>query len=94
MCAADCCPRQSFVHAEAMTTDRCESYLRDLGCLILERAIEAAGTAQGDRIDQFAAGRSLAYYEVVSLMRNQALAFELDLAVLSLDGVNPERDLI
>lgn len=87
-------PTPMFIHAERMTTDTYENYLRDLGHLLRQSAVDAVDTARRDRDDAFAQGRGVAYYEVVSLMRNQAVAFGLDLAALSLDGVDPERDLI
>jgi hypothetical protein len=72
-------------------------YLRDLGYLLREAA-EAAGrdvgsaTEEGDRV--FQQGRRMAYYEVLSLMHQQALAFDLPLQDLALEGLDPERDLI
>lgn len=35
----------------------------------------------------------MAHVEVLSLMQNQAVAFDLPLSDLSLDGLDPERDL-
>jgi hypothetical protein len=37
---------------------------------------------------------SMAYYEVLSLMHEQAIAFDLPLLDLSRDGLDPERDLL
>jgi hypothetical protein len=39
-------------------------------------------------------GRLMGYHEVISLMQNQATAFGLNLDQLSLDGIEPETDLI
>ncbi len=36
----------------------------------------------------------MAYYEVLSLMQQQAEAFQLPLEALALEGLDPERDLI
>lgn len=36
----------------------------------------------------------MAYYEVVSLMQQQAVAFGIEAQSLGLDDISPERDLI
>jgi hypothetical protein len=38
--------------------------------------------------------RLTAYYEVVSLMQQQAITFGIELVELSLHDVDPERDLL
>ena len=43
---------------------------------------------------EYRRGRRMAYVEVVSLMQQQAVAFEIPLTELSLDGIDPERDLM
>ena len=73
-------------------------YLRDLGYLIREAAVEAHRQsnrlqAEGTR-DEFEMGRAVAYYEVASLMAQQAEAFGLDLSALAFDGFDPDRDLL
>lgn len=77
-----------------MTPNSHALYLKDLGYLIRERAVEAAEKSRRDRSDRYAQGRAMALYEVVSLMQDQAEVFDLDLAELSLDGINPENDLL
>ena len=71
-------------------------YLRDLGHQVRQAALEAktdvASAAEADR--EFQEGRRMAYYEVVSLMRAQALAFGIPLHDLALDGFDPDRDLL
>jgi vacuolar-type H+-ATPase catalytic subunit A/Vma1 len=79
------------------------NYLRDLGGLLRQRAEETAREARAIRAkrrveertseDAFAAGLNHAYYEVISLMQQQADAFGLALADLELEGLDPERDL-
>ena len=70
------------------------NYLLDLGYFIREAAEDAkrqvAAAAGGDRTFQY--GRLMAYYEVVSLMQQQAVAFDLPLADLRLDGIEPDKD--
>ncbi len=36
----------------------------------------------------------MAYYEVVSLMQNQAISFGLPLEDVGLHGIDPDKDLI
>jgi hypothetical protein len=79
-------------------------YLRDLGYLLRERAEEATRQARSiyekravaDRTveDAFAEGLAQAYYEVISLMHNQAETFGIPLKDLALEDLDPERDLI
>ena len=66
------------------------NYLRDLGQLVRE-AGEKAKREAGDSASE--RGRLMAYYEVLALMQQQAVAFELPLRDLSLDGLDPDRDL-
>jgi uncharacterized membrane protein YccC len=77
-------------------SDTHANYLRDLGYLVREAGEEAktsAGSAaEDDR--QFQHGRLMAYYEVLSLMQQQAVAFDLPLQDLALDGLDPDRDLL
>ncbi|MFN2629002.1 MAG: hypothetical protein ABR569_10250 [Gaiellaceae bacterium] len=72
------------------------NYLRDLGYLLREAALEAKSAAEAapapDRAFQL--GRLMAYHEVISLMQQQAHAFELPLARVALEGIDPERDLL
>jgi len=62
-------------------------YLRDLGQLIFERAVDAKASAG---TDSFQLGRAVALYEVVSLMQQQTGAFQLPRRDLGLEGVDPE----
>lgn len=68
-------------------------YLRDTGGTIKQRALEARrdGAAKGG---SYADGRLIAYYEVVSLLRNQAETFGISLEELQLDDIDPDRDLL
>jgi len=72
------------------------NYLLDVGRELRESAEAAkreADAAAGD--DQpFSLGRSSAYYEVISLMHQQAIAFGLPLAEVGLQGIDPDRDLL
>jgi hypothetical protein len=80
-----------------MTNETTANYLRDLGDLVKRSALGAraerdAASAEADRA--FESGRLTAYYEVVSLMQQQAVAFGIELGELALDDIDPERDLL
>lgn len=74
-----------------------QGFLRDLGHLLRERAIDAklerARAVDSDDEDM-KLGRLMAYYEVLSLIEEQAAAFGLDDAVVGLEGFDAGRDLL
>ena len=77
-------------------TDTHRNYLSDLGDLIRrsgEQAKKAVDKSSGDDLP-FEQGRRMAYVEVLSLMQQQASAFNLPLRDLRLEGFDPERDLM
>lgn len=91
--------RCKWMHDRIATMDSmiAADYLRDLGLLLRRGAFEAkeeADAAKGSSDQDYKAGRLFAYYEVISLMQQQAEAFGLSLAAVSLEGVNPESDLL
>lgn len=73
------------------------AYLFDLGSQIKQMALDARtqrdGAVAGSAERELHAGRLLAYYEVVSRMKNQAIAFEIPTHELQLDDIDPDRDL-
>jgi hypothetical protein len=84
-------------HTLCRVTDTHANYLRDLGQLVREAGEQAkarAASAQGKDDQVFERGRLMAYYEVLSLMQQQAVAFDLPLEDLALTGLDPDRDLI
>ena len=74
------------------------NYLLDFGTLLRECANEARQmrdeSQAGSEQRMFQSGRLMALYEVVSLMQHQAKVFEIPLAELRLDGIDPNRDLL
>ena len=73
-----------------MTTTEAH-YLRDLGHLIRDEALRAKESAKGETSDKvFESGRLTAYYEVLSLMTQQAVAFGLPLENISLEGFDAD----
>lgn len=72
-----------------------ENYLRDLGFLLREewgaseRALDTASSEQR----QYEAGYNRAYRRVLSLMLQQAEAFDLPLSAICLEGIDRDNDL-
>jgi hypothetical protein len=74
-----------------------ENYLFDLAYQLRDKALQAKkahAAAKGTEDEAFQAGRSLAYYEVMSLLISQAESFQLPIKDLHLEGLNPDRDLL
>jgi hypothetical protein len=71
-------------------------YLKDLGVLLKEMGLQAAAQRKlrNSANDEFALGRLMAFHEVLSLMQQQALAFEIDLKEIGLSDITPEIDLV
>ena len=69
-------------------------YLLDLGTLLREQALASKKESDRDRGNLFDLGRRMAYYEAVSLMINQAIAFGMELSELNLEGIDPDQDLL
>jgi len=70
-----------------------DNYLRDLGFLIRERALKARADVRSSP-DDFNRGQLMAFHEVLSLMQSQADAFAIPLETLSLEGIDPDKDLL
>ena len=75
--------------------DSHQNYLRDLGDILRRMGDEArqAVAASSDEDRSFQEGRRMAYIEVLSLMQQQAAAFQLPLSDLALEGFDAQRDL-
>jgi len=73
-------------------------YLQDLGMLIKQRALEAKQISEkeerGTEGYHLESGRLMAYYEVISLMQQQAHGFQIPLEELDLHDIEPDRDLV
>lgn len=68
-----------------------DAFLIDL-CFHLKE--KADHSSQGAFKDDYELGYSMAMYEVMSLLHQQAQVFDLPLEALGLDGVDPERDYL
>lgn len=74
-----------------------DDFLRDLGSLLKEDALEAKNSASstvGTSDHAFELGRLTAYYEVVSLMKQQAISFGISEEAISLSGFDPDSELL
>jgi len=77
--------------------DTARPYLRDLGFLVKEMALDAklARHASIGRDDEgVAIGRLAALRDVLSLMQQQAIAFGMELDEVSLGGIDAENDFV
>jgi hypothetical protein len=78
-------------------SNNADNYIFDLGAILRREALDAKGRANreiGLAGHQFALGRLTAFYEVLSLMQQQANAFGIEARQLSLDGFDADRDLL
>lgn len=74
-----------------------QNYLRDLGGLIRGLALEARrerDAARGSPEEQYRTGYLMAFHTVVSLLLQQAEAFQIPLDELQLAEMNPEDELL
>ena len=83
-----------------MATDEksIQSFLFDLGLYLKEAALEAkadlASKQKGTADYDFAAGRALAYYEVLSTLKQTLNGFDIPSSAMQRDDLNPDRDLL
>ena len=79
-----------------MTPNTAELFLRDLGMLLKQKARSAQQEAARSRAEDrdYKLGFLMAYHEVVSLVKQQADAFGIDVRALCLDDIDPDRDLL
>lgn len=71
-----------------------ENFILDLGALVRDVALKAVDNSRASGGGQFEAGRAMAWYEVTSLIQQQAAAFGLSRAQCGLSGFDAERDLL
>ena len=69
-----------------------DDYLKDLTHEILRLGREAKCRAAAG--DLFEKGRQMGFYEVLSLMKNQAAAFGFDAASIGVGGLDLEREIL
>lgn len=73
-----------------------DSYLYDTIALLKIQAKEAKKEADNPEVgnSSYNNGYLMAYHTVISLMKSQALAFNIDEERLGLADIDPERDLL
>lgn len=77
-----------------MFDDKYRCYLIDFCRVIKEEALAARKKSRGPKFEGFNEGYSLGFHRVVDLMQQFAEDFEIDLKELSLDDIDPYRDLL
>ena len=79
-----------------MTNNTAELFLRDLGALLKEKALSAQQDAahSGTEDRGYKLGFLMAYHEVIALLKQQAEAFGIDVRMLCLHDIDPDRDLL
>ena len=83
--------KPTFCEVFAMIVNNC-NFLFDLVTLLREKAIEAkiAANTGGD----YENGRHFAYYEVLSLIQQQAQAFGIEIVNIGMSEFDPEKDVL
>ena len=74
-----------------------KNYLHDLGTLVKENARgakEQKDSSRGSLSQDYNSGYLMAWYEVVSLMQQQAEAFDIPFEALDLHDIDPDKDLL
>ena len=76
-------------------SDLTANYLRDLGLLLREdwEASECSLASATPEQKQYEAGHNRAYRRVLSLMLQQAEAFDLPVSAIRLEGIDRDKDL-
>lgn len=80
-----------------MADDVYKLYLGDLGYLLRDEGIKARqrrDAVRGQDAEAFETGYLMGFHRVISLMQQQAEAFNIPLTDLRLDGLDPYRDLL
>jgi hypothetical protein len=78
-------------------SDAHKNYLFDLGYELKAEALAARrerdSSPEGSEDRAFKSGRLLAFYQVISTLRNRAEGFGIPLSEIRLDDIEPDRDL-
>lgn len=69
------------------------NYLKDSIPLLVEQALETKREQSSSNSD-FDNGKLMAYYEVITLLQQQAVAFGVPLSDIGLDKISPDNDLL
>lgn len=71
-----------------------ENYVLDLGVILREMALAAKEATTKDSATEFDAGYMAGFHRVISLMQQQADAFQIPLASIGLEEIDANRDLV
>ncbi len=69
------------------------NYLKDLGTLLREQALQA----KAEKIknpDQYNVGRLMTFHEIISLMYSQCEAFGIPLSALGWANIDPDKEYL
>lgn len=76
-----------------MDSEKYKNYLHDLGCLLKDYAFEAKRNSDQQH-SEFSMGYVSGFHRVISLMQQQAAAFDIPNEDLGLDGIDADEDLV
>jgi len=76
-----------------MVNNKYKNYLKDLGEIIKKNSLEAKQKRKIEN-DDYSKGRLMAYYEVISLLKQQAKAFNIDLKDIELENFDEDKNLL
>lgn len=68
------------------------NFLKDLVLLLRDHATQVKQSTLANM--EFEKGRLLAYYEVLSLIQQQAKAFGVDMAEINMEDFDPDKDIL
>jgi len=69
-------------------------YLEDMICILRQKGESIKEDFLNKDKDEFLSGQLFAYYEILDLIKSQAIAFGLDLRKIKLDELEPEDFLV
>lgn len=77
-------------------SDSLRSYIYDLGILLKEKAREAKIEKNNSSLNDlnYQLGYLMAFHDVISLMKQEANAFDLNQDSIGLDDIDPESELL
>ena len=81
----------------SLMSDTHKHFSRDCASLLKQMAREAkreSVTAKGTSDESYRLGSLMAFHSVISLLQQQARAFEIPLAELDLSDIDPQGDLL
>lgn len=78
------------------TSDKYKFYLEELGGLIKDHALRVKTDLinASDEEKIFNQGQLYAYYRLVTIMQQQAIAFDIDLTEINISDIDPDNQLI